>query len=84
MVDAYLMEEILCDRVAPLLPQEDSSLVHTSPFGVIPKKRKLGKWTLAVDLSAPQGRSVNDGIDKAFCSLAYLSLDAVVDKQFSS
>lgn len=52
--------------------------VHTSPFGVIPKKHKPGKWRLILDLSSSTGLSVNDGIDKDLCSLAYTSIDEVV------
>ncbi len=43
------------------------------------QEKESGKWRLIIDLSSPQGRSVNDGIDKALCSLAYVSLDVVVD-----
>ena len=32
-----------------------------------------------MDLSIPVGSSVNDGIDKKFCSLSYVSVDDVVD-----
>ena len=52
--------------------------MHCSPFGVIPKKHKPGKWRLIIDLSAPEGSSVNDGIAKELCSLAYTSVDEVV------
>jgi len=33
-----------------------------------------------VDLSSPDGASVNDSIDKEICSLSYTSVDAVVEK----
>ena len=52
--------------------------MYTSPFGVIPKKHKPGKWRLILDLSSPTGLSVNDGIDKDHCSLSYTSIDDVV------
>jgi len=48
---------------------------HTSPLGLIPKKNKPGKWRLIVDLSAPQGMSINDGIDSELSSLSYSSID---------
>ena len=51
--------------------------VHVSPFGVIPKSEP-GKWRLIVNLSAPEGGSVNDGISREMCSLSYLSIDEVV------
>ena len=50
---------------------------HCSPIGVIPKKRS-SKWRLIVDLSAPEGRSVNDGINKEICSLHYAGIDEAI------
>ncbi len=44
--------------------------VHTSPIGVIPKDTP-GKWRLIVDLLSPEPLSVNNGISKSLCSLAY-------------
>ena len=52
--------------------------VQCSPFGVIPKWGKPGKWRLIVDLSAPEGHSVNDGVPRDLCSLRYMSIDDVV------
>ena len=49
--------------------------VHVSRFGVIPKGSQPGKWRLIVDLSDPDGRSVNDGISGEGCSLSYVSVD---------
>ena len=48
--------------------------VHTSRFGVIPKSDS-GSWRLIVDLSAPEGASVNDGISREVCSLSYMTVD---------
>ena len=39
------------------------------------KKNKPGKWRMIVDLSAPQGMSVNDGIDSELSSLSYVTID---------
>ncbi len=83
MVDAYLREEVRLDRVIPVPADEVGTHIQTSPFGVIPKKRNSGKWWLIVNLSAPEGMSVNDGIDKTLCSLAYVSFDTVVDSILS-
>lgn len=44
-----------------------------SRFGVIPKSHQPGKWRLIVDLSYPEGKSVNDGIDPNLMSLNYAS-----------
>ena len=41
----------------------------------IPKKSQPGKWRLIVDLSAPDGASVNDGIVPSLCSLLNTSVD---------
>ncbi len=52
--------------------------VHTSPFGVIPKKSGINRWRLI--LSSPLGHSVNDGIEKELASLSYVSVDEVVQR----
>ena len=49
--------------------------VHISPLGLIPKKNKPGKWRMIMDLSTPQGMSINDGIDSELSSLSYSSVD---------
>ena len=51
---------------------------NSAPFGVIPKKNRPGKWRLIIDLSSPNGHSVNDGISKELASLTYMSVDDVV------
>lgn len=75
VVTEYLHREVSLNRMwkIPLavLPRG----VHISPLGVIPKKNKPGKWRLIVDLSSPQGESINDGIDADRSSLSYASLD---------
>ena len=47
--------------------------VQVSPCGVIPKGHAPGKWRLIVDLSSPQGASVNDGIPREACSVTYIT-----------
>ena len=54
--------------------------IQISPLGVIPKKGRPNCWRLIMDLSAPQGHSVNDGIDKELYSLHYTSLDEAAIK----
>jgi len=41
-------------------------------------KSDLMKWWLILDLTSPEGGSVNDGINRECCSLCYLSVDEVV------
>ena len=52
---------------------------HISPLGVIPKKHHPGKWYLILDLSSPEGRSVNDGIWKEPFSVQCVTVDDIVD-----
>ena len=76
VVDKYLEAELEAGRVIEV-QASDHNIVHCSPFGVIPKRNRPGKWRLIVDLSAPEGYSVNDGIDKELASLSYVSIDDV-------
>ena len=74
MVTDYLQAECTLGRVISPLEASPPGLM-VSKFGVIPKKYQLGKWRLILDLSYPQGQSVNDGIDQAMSAIAYLSVD---------
>ena len=79
IVENYLYEEMQADRVVQLHPLDILELgIQCSPFGVIPKRNRPNKWRLIVDLSAPHGHSVNDGILKELSSLSYVSVDEVV------
>ena len=62
----------------PLKPS-DFPHVQVSPFGVIPKSEP-GKWRLILDLSSPQGNSVNDGINRELRSLSYITVDDIATK----
>ena len=64
-------------RQAVYLAQKETEGVQISPFGVISKSHQLGKWRLILDLSSPEGGSVNDGISRKLCSLSYLAVDNV-------
>ena len=61
-------------------PLKPDSRIHVSHFGVIPKSHQPGKWRLIVDLSAPRGFSVNDGVPSELCSLLYVSVDEAVQR----
>ena len=45
---------------------------------MIPKKSKPGNWRLIVDLSSPNGTSINNGIDTDRSSLSYASVDHLI------
>lgn len=84
VVSEYLHQELLQQRIVKLSEEEANSIgVHCSPIGVIPKKHKPGKWRLIVDLSSPEGASVNDGVSKDMCSLSYTSVDIIAEKVVS-
>ena len=51
--------------------------LHISQFRIIPKSTP-GKWQLIVDMSSPEGHSMNDSISVVHCLLSYVSIkDAV-------
>ncbi len=74
-VAEYLRTELEAGRVLGPFQEQQASDIHTSSFGVIPKKHQPGKWRLILDLSRPSGKSVNDGIAKDLSSLRYASVD---------
>ena len=81
VVQAYLDKELVLGRiVGPVTPDRTPRGTQLSPFGVIPKTSQPGKWRLIVDLSSPEGKSVNGGIEPELCSLQYLRLDDVVER----
>ena len=76
VVTEYIKEEVQANRMHRV-DDAVAEKVHCSPFGVILKKNKPNKWRLILDLSSPDGQSVNDGIDKDLVSLSYISIDNV-------
>ena len=69
VVSDYLQEEVEAGRIIGPLKQGSVVGLQISSFGVIPKGYTPLKWRLIVDLSSPQGSSVNDGIPKEACSV---------------
>ena len=66
VIQAYIDEECELGRImGPFRPGDLQPEVHISRSGIIPKKHQKGKWRMIVDLSHPQGRSINDGIFEA-------------------
>ena len=74
VVSDYLQAEVALGRILGPLSRPLNGLV-VSKFGVIPKKHQVGKWRLILDLSSPEGASVNDGISKDLCSVKYPYFD---------
>ena len=80
VVEQYLAREVSLRRGAgPFTSSPFASPLHTNRFGIIPKRGRPGKWRLIVDLSFPQGASVNDGIDSADFPLSYSRVDDAID-----
>lgn len=78
VVDSHIHTEVGLGRlVGPVSPLFQCD-VHISPIGLIPKAHQVNRWRLIVDLSAPQGYSINSGISSESCSLSYASLDEAV------
>ena len=48
-----------------------STRVHTSPVGLVPKDHMPDRFCLIINLSAPEGASVNDRIVNSLTSLQY-------------
>ena len=80
VVDQYLATEVRENRIAGPFPSGTIPAAHISRFGVIPKAHQPNKWRLIVDLSHPQGKSVNDGIPKELCSMTYITIDDAVQR----
>ena len=77
VADDYLIE-VSCGRVAGPFATPPVPGLHVSRFGVIPKNNQPGQWCLIVDLSSPEGHSVNDGIPKTPFSVQYVTFEAFV------
>ena len=74
VVSSYLAKECTEGRVLGSFEERSLPQLHVNRIGVVPKHAP-GQWRLIVDLSYPEGLSVNDGICKQWCSLSYISVD---------
>ena len=79
VVEGYLEKECRLGHTVGPLDISELSIAHISPFGVIPKKGE-GKWRLIVNLSFPEGHSVNDFIPEAPSSVSYVTVDMIADR----
>lgn len=76
VVDAELAKEIAAGRIIGPFTEPPWRNLRTSGIGVVPKKN--GKWRAILHLSAPEGHSVNDHINKDEFSIHYSSVDDAV------
>ena len=79
VVSEYLAQECRAARVLSQFPASPVPQLQISSFGVIPKRHWLRKWCLILDLSSPEGHSVNDGIDPTVCSLNLISMSTIAE-----
>ena len=73
IVQEYLQKEVTEGRILGPFDPAKYPQIHTSHFGVIPKSTP-GKWRFIVDMSSPEGNSVNDRIHEPLCSLSYVTV----------
>ena len=73
-IDELLATECAAGRILGPFDHEYVPMVHINRMGAVPKSTP-GKYRLIVDLSHPEGQSVNDGISDALCSFTYVSVD---------
>ena len=74
VVREYLAKECALGRVLGPFDLGCLPEIQVSRFGVIPKGSS-GQWRLILDLSSPDGHSVNDGINSEISSLSYVTVD---------
>lgn len=77
MICDYLVTELKAERIIGPLDPKHYLHIHTSLFGVITKSTP-GKWRLILDLSSPEGGTVNEGICKSWCSMSYTTVTNAV------
>ena len=68
IVSQYIAVEVAAGRLRPV----PAKLL--SPIGLIPKKNRADAFRMIVDLSSPEGQSVNDRIASKACSFYYSSV----------
>ena len=73
----HVQTEVIRSSLVGPLPPSAAERVQVSALGLVPKPQS-NKWRLIVNLSAPAGASVNDGICPERCSLSYASFDDAV------
>lgn len=73
-IEAFLWKQCQAGCMLGPFPPEECGGVITSSLGVIPKKTP-GKFRVIVDLSRPEGHSVNDSVRRQYTHLAYSSVE---------
>ncbi len=72
-----LQKEIKLGRIQGPFKEKPFDNLIISPIGLVPKAQE-GKYRMIHHLSYPDGNSVNDGIDRDYCTVQYASFDTAV------
>lgn len=78
VVDEYLRVEIEKGRIVGPFSTPPFENLQCQPIGIVPKKVP-GKFRTIMDLSYPEGSSINDFIDKEEFSLKYITVDRAIE-----
>ena len=81
-VSAAINKEVERGHTVGPFPRPPFTKFHTSPLGAVPKKD--GTVRLILDLSYPNGSSINDGISKEEFSVSYSSFDEATQMVLSA
>ena len=74
IVDKYIAEEVRAGNLQTITDGDKRLQTHCSPIGLIPKHHQPGKYRLIVNLSAPEGSSINDAISSDLASVQYTTV----------
>lgn len=74
VVDKYIANEVKAGTLQAVMEQDEQARTHCNPIGMVPKNHQPGKFRLIVNLSAPEGSSVNDAISSDLASVKYTTV----------
>ena len=77
VIDDYFYTELAKGRISGPFSSPPLPHLHISRFGGIPKENQPRKWRLILDLSNPDGHSVNDSIRKNPFTVQYMKVDDI-------
>ena len=77
VVDNYILKELKRGSIAGPFSCQPIPDLHFNRFGLIPKQSP-NDWRIIIDLSYPEGNSVNDFIPDNEASVTYSSIDDAI------
>ena len=76
----YIKAELVEGRIHTF---QKKPVLHLSPVGIT-KPHQPGSFRMIVDLSAPKGHSISDGIHPELCSLEYATINQAAELDLRS